>query len=116
MDVQRATMAAVRCFYVARSYLAAGKAVEAAGLFQRTTERVSQAEEAWDDLEHPDTAALEDLEALKEQAVVTHCTPSYHTDAIRMSACMGDQGKQLVFHTRCLDLESGPALCAVSVC
>ena len=65
-------MAAVRCFYVARSYMAAGKAVEAAGLFQRTTERVSQAEQAWDNLEHPDTATLRDLEALKEQAVVAH--------------------------------------------
>ena len=98
MNVQRATMAAVRCFYVARSYLAAGKAVEAAGLFQRATERVFQAEEAWDDLEHPDAAALKDLEALKEQAVVTHCTPSYHTDAIRLSACMVVQGKHLVLH------------------
>ena len=91
-------MAAVRCFYVARSYLAAGKAVEAAGLFQRATERVSQAEEAWDDLERPDAAALKDLEALKEQAVVTHCTPSYHTDAIRLSACMVVQGKHSVLH------------------
>ena len=63
-------MAAVRCFYVARSYLAASKAVEAAGLFQRAAERAAQAEQAWDDLEHPDAAALADLAALKEQAVV----------------------------------------------
>ena len=68
---QRSTFAALRCFYVARSYLAASKAVEAMGLFQRTTERVTQAEQAWDDLEHPDAQALKDLQALKEQAVVS---------------------------------------------
>ena len=69
--MQRATYAALRCFYVARSYLAASKAVEAMGLFQRTTERVAQAEQAWDDLEHPDAHALKDLQALKEQAVAS---------------------------------------------
>ncbi len=78
--MQRATIAALRCFYVARSYLAASKAVEAMGLFQRTTERVAQAEQAWDDLEHPDAHALKDLQALKEQAVVSHCTlPAFCT-------------------------------------
>ncbi len=71
LHAQRATFAALRCFYVARSYLAASKAVEAMGLFQRTTERVAQAEQAWDDLEHPDAQALKDLQALKEQAVVS---------------------------------------------
>lgn len=77
--LQRATFAALRCFYVARSYLAANKAVEAMGLFQRTTKRIAQADQAWDDLEHPDPQALKDLEALKEQAVVslpTICSPS----------------------------------------
>lgn len=70
--MQRATLAALRCFYVARSYLAAGKAVEAMGLLQRTRERITQAEEAWDDLEHPDAQSLKDLQALQEQAVVRH--------------------------------------------
>ena len=70
VHLQRATLAALRCFYVARSYLATSKAVEAMGLFQRTSDRISQAEQAWDDLEHPDVQALEDLQALNEQAVV----------------------------------------------
>ncbi len=45
------------------------------GLFQRTTERVAQAEQAWDDLEDPDAQALKDLQALKEQAVVSQQHP-----------------------------------------
>lgn len=53
-----------------RSYLAAAKPVEAHGLFERTLERVQQAQAAWDDLEHPDTDAEAELRHLKEQAQV----------------------------------------------
>lgn len=70
---------------MARSYLAASKAVEAMGLFQRTTERVAQAEQAWDDLEHPDAQALKDLQALKEQAVVSQQHPLLLTLHIKIS-------------------------------
>lgn len=87
-------MAAVRGFYVARSYMATGKAVEAAGLFQRATERVAQAEQAWDDLEHPDAAALRDLEALQEQAVVPPWACLPRADVICISACRGVYGKR----------------------
>ncbi|CAL5220684.1 g2733 [Coccomyxa viridis] len=95
---QAATFAALRCFYVARSYLAASKAVEAMGLFQRTTERVAQAEQAWDDLEDPDAQALKDLQALKEQAVAWRCVA--HAESIaqnklaeqRAQEGMGDLG------------------------
>ena len=67
---QRATFQALRCFYAARSYLAAGKPLEALGLFQRTAERAGQAEAAWDDLERPSLDALAELDSLKAQCQV----------------------------------------------
>ncbi len=72
--LQRATFQALRCYYAARSYLVAGKPLEAQGLFQRTAQRVQQAEAAWDDLERPSTEDLAELEALKAQTQV--CAPS----------------------------------------
>lgn len=70
---------------MARSYLAAGKAVEAMGLLQRTRERISQAEEAWDDLEHPDAQSLKDLQALQKQAVVrNHLCARAHRNPVRV--------------------------------
>lgn len=68
--LQRATFQALRCFYAARSYLAAGKPLEALGLFQRTAQRVQEAGAAWDDLERPSTAALAELDALQAQSQV----------------------------------------------
>ncbi len=62
---QRATLQAARCFFVGRSYLAAGKPLDAHGLFERTAERVRQAQAAWDDLERPDAAAQAQLDALQ---------------------------------------------------
>ncbi|KAK9904768.1 hypothetical protein WJX75_002167 [Coccomyxa subellipsoidea] len=70
---KRATFQALRCFYAARSYLAAGKPLEALGLFQRTAQRAQQAEAAWDDLERPSTDALAELNALKTQSQAWQC-------------------------------------------
>lgn len=94
--LQRATFAALRCFYVARSYLATSKAVEAMGLFQRTSDRFSQAEQAWDDLEHPDEQALKDLQALKEQAVVRPSMLQNCGELITYIAC----GRRIVSSSR----------------
>lgn len=66
--------------------------MEAMGLLQRTRERISQAEEAWDDLEHPDAQSLKDLQALQKQAVVRkHSCARAHRNPVRVhdEALMG---------------------------
>ena len=80
--MQKASFQAARAFYTAQSYLAADKPAEAAALFERASQRVTQAEAAWDDLERPDAAALAALSALSAQAQVcvrAHCCPAAAT-------------------------------------
>ncbi len=79
MRAQKASFQAARAFYTAQSYLAADKPSEAAALFERARERVSQAEAAWDDLERPDAAALADLTALAAQAQVRSSNPQLYS-------------------------------------
>jgi hypothetical protein len=90
--VQRATLQAARCFFVARSYLAADKPLEAHGLFQRTLLRVQQAQAAWDDLEHPDATALQELDTLTEQAQASIWPATLHASC-ECVCCTGEAAR-----------------------
>ena len=84
------------------------------GLLQRTRERISQAEEAWDDLEHPDAQSLKDLQALQKQAVVRNhsCARAHrnpvrvHDEALMEITCAHNEGSADSFrdpHAQCTE-------------
>ena len=69
--LQAAQSQAGRCLYAGHAYLAAHKPREANAVFGRARERAAVAVERWRECEHPDPAALADLEAMPEQVEVS---------------------------------------------
>ncbi len=69
--LQAAQSQAGRCLYAGHAYLAAHKPREANAVFGRARERAAVAVERWRECEHPDAAALADLEAMPEQVEVS---------------------------------------------
>lgn len=69
--LQAAHSQAGRCLYAGHAYLAAHKPREANAVFGRARERAAGAVERWRECEHPDAAALADLEAMPEQVEVS---------------------------------------------
>eukprot|EP00884_Botryococcus_braunii_P007323 jgi/Botrbrau1/16592/Bobra.0068s0022.1 len=60
---------AVRCFYVAQAYLAAGRASEAYAVFDRGVERAQAARDKQEECAHPDPEALTLLDTLEERSL-----------------------------------------------
>lgn len=59
-----------RCLYAGHAYLAQHKPREASAVFGRARERAAAAIERWRECEHPDAAALAELEAVDVQVEV----------------------------------------------
>ncbi|KAK9814357.1 hypothetical protein WJX72_004470 [[Myrmecia] bisecta] len=70
---QAAQFQAARCLYVAHSFLAAEKYLEAYALCQRAMERAEGAAKKHQECAKADQAALDDLEALRSQALAFRC-------------------------------------------
>lgn len=68
---QAAHFQAGRCLYAGHAYLAAHKPREANAVFGRARERAVVAIDRWRECEHPDAAALAELEAMPEQVEVS---------------------------------------------
>jgi hypothetical protein len=69
--LQAAQSRALRCFYVAHAYLAAGRARDAYAVFERVGVRAAEARELYEDCARPEPAALSSLDELEERAQVS---------------------------------------------
>lgn len=67
---QGALYKALRCFYVAHTYLAAGRAREAYAVFERAAERSREARARVEDCAPPDAEALALIDVLEERSLV----------------------------------------------
>ena len=70
VQVQGAQFQTGRCLYAGHAYLAQHKPREASAVFGRARERAAAAIERWRECEHPDAAALAELDAVDAQVEV----------------------------------------------
>ncbi len=68
--MQTAQYQAGQCLYAGHAYLASRKPREANAVFGRARVRAAAAVEQWRECEHPDAAALAELEAVDGQVEV----------------------------------------------
>ena len=70
LQLQGAQFQTGRCMYAGHAYLAQHKPREASAVFGRARERAAAASERWRECEHPDAAALTELQAVNVQTEV----------------------------------------------
>ena len=83
LSLQGAQFQTGRCLFAGHAYLAQQKPREASAVFGRARERAAAATERWRECEHPDAAALAELEAVNVQ---TEAGPSTSACCMRAAA------------------------------